>query len=286
MKTLPEQPNLEFLRREARTLRAQHRAKDKTVCEIIAHFDTSFHGLSHDEIFSRKFSIIDAQRVTARRYSFASWRRLKLFVQKSTVQTSEFDSTLREEFIRRNLMLKALIRRSKNRKPGSREVLDKFIDESHALLENTYHQHGWPGPQIVGRDGTEACFWMGVSNSRNAKFQYKTAMLMKDSLPKGECYGIQYAITIDRWLCLSYQPTIYGSFNDFNKESGRVEYTSDVIDPQNLNRRRAEVGLPNFEADNGDLRRRSVEQKWPEYEQATWEKMKRKWAVDGGYITA
>jgi len=286
MKTLPELPNLEFLRREARTLRAQHRAKDKSVCEIIGHFDTSFHDLVDDEIFARKFSIIDAQRVTARQYSFASWRRLKLFVKKATVQTSAFNATLRDDLIRRNMMREALVRRVKNKKPGARKALEDFIDESHATLQSIYSHYGWPGPQIVGRDGTEACFWLGVTHSKNAEFQHETAMLMKDSLPKGECYGIKYAITIDRWLCLSYQPTVYGSFNDFNKESGCVEYSSDVIDPRNLNKRRAEVGLPNFEAANQELRQRATEQKWPKEEQATWEEMKRQWAVDGGYIAA
>ena len=55
MKSLPEKPSYEFLRREARELRAKHRARDISVFETIGHFDTSFHGLSPDEVFSRKF---------------------------------------------------------------------------------------------------------------------------------------------------------------------------------------------------------------------------------------
>ena len=51
-------------------------------------------------------------------------------------------------------------------------------------------------------------------------------------------------------------------------------------------RRRAEVGLPNFEAANKELRQRATEQKWPKEEQAIWEEKKRQWAVDGGYIAA
>ena len=101
MKHLPENPSFEFLRREARTLRAMHRAKDKSVVEIIGHYDTSFHGLSPEEIFARRFSVVDAQRVTARQYCFASWRRLKLFVQKATELTDEYNPKLREELLRR-----------------------------------------------------------------------------------------------------------------------------------------------------------------------------------------
>jgi len=48
MKILPDRPNLEFLRREAQTLKSRHRARDASVCDAIGHFDTSMHGLSHD----------------------------------------------------------------------------------------------------------------------------------------------------------------------------------------------------------------------------------------------
>jgi len=286
MKHLPENPSFEFLRREARTLRAMHRAKDKSVVEIIGHYDTSFHGLSPEEIFARRFSVVDAQRVTARQYCFASWRRLKLFVQKATELTDEYNPKLREELLRRDSMRKALIRRAKNSRMRAKESLKEFNEESQKIVREIYRQYGWPGPQIVGRDGSEACFWVGVSHSSNSKFQHDSAMLMKEALPKGECYGVQYAFVIDRWLSLSYQPTIYGSFNDFNEESGRVENTSDVVDPKNLNKRRAEVGLPNFETTNKELELRAVKQKWPEYKREEWEKMKRKWALDGGYISA
>ena len=285
MKILPEQPNIEFLRREARTLKAQHRAQDNSVYKLIGHFDTSFHGLDQQQLFARKFSILDAQRVKARQYGFASWRRLKLFVQKASVQSSDFNETLRLELLQRNKMREALLRRAKNKKYNAKSRFEEFNDESKAILEKVFDQYGWPGPQVVGRDGAEACFWLGLTDSSNSQFQYKSTNLMKDSLPKGECHGIQYAITIDRWLCLSYQPTLFGSFNDFNEESGYVEYTSDVVDPKNLNKRRAEVGLPNFEADNRELRQRAIDRKWPEYKQSDWEKMKRQWALKGGYIS-
>ena len=152
MKHLPENPNIEYLRRKARALRAKHRAKDKSVLEIVGHYDTSYHGLSQGEIFAKKFSIIDAQRVVARQYCFASWRRLRLFIQKSTERTNEFNGALREDLLRRNRMRQALIRRVKNRKPGAAEQLNDFTEKSQELVKNVYLQFGWPGPQLVGRD--------------------------------------------------------------------------------------------------------------------------------------
>ena len=285
MKSLPEQPNLEFLRREARTLRSQHRAQDNSVCKVIGHFDTSFHGLNQTQLFARKFSILDAQRVTARQYGFASWKRLRFFVLKATELTSDFNAPLREELLRRNVMREALLRRAKHKKADSVRRYREFNYESKAILQNVYEQYGWPGPQIVGRDGVEACFWLGLRDANNSQFQYRSAQLMKDSLPRGECYGVVYAITVDRWLNLSYQPTLFGAFNDFNEESGCVEYTSDVVDSKNLNKRRAEVGLRDFATENQELTQRALDQKWPRHSQSDWKKMKRKWALVGGYIS-
>ncbi len=285
MKHLPQNPNLEYLRREARSLRARHRAKDQSVANIIGHFDTSFHGLNQDEVFARKFSIIDAQRVTARQYRFASWRRLKLFIQKDSEKNRTYNPDLKDKLLKRNQMRMALVRRVKNQKAGAGQNLRDFNEESQDLVSHIYAEHGWPGPQIIGRDGVEACYWLAVSQSLNCQFQYESAMLMKDALPKGECYGVEYAIVIDRWLSLSNKSTIYGSFNDFNIETGRVEYTRDFIDPANINKRRAEVGLPNFDAANEELKARAATQKWPKYSEMDWRKMKRQWSVEGGYLS-
>ena len=285
MKYLPEKPSFEHLRREARELRAKHRARDKSVFEIIGHYDTSFHGLSPEEVFSRNFSIIDAQRVTARQYCFASWRRLKLFVKKSTEQTAEYQPRLRKKLLRRNDMRKALIRRAKDGRAGSMESLNRFDLESQEVVRNIYERYGWPGPQVVGRDGTEACYWLAVSRSSHSTFQHACAEIMEKALPRGECYGHPYAITIDRWLCLSYRPQIYGSFNDFNEASGRVEHGGDVVDPRNLNKRRAEVGLPDIDAYNRELDTLATSHKWHRPSKSEWESRKRQWALNGGHIS-
>jgi len=182
-------------------------------------------------------------------------------------------------------MRKALIRRAKDGRAGSMKSLKRFDLESQEVVRNIYERYGWPGPQVVGRDGTEACYWLAVSRSSHSTFQHACAELMEKALPRGECYGHPYAITIDRWLCLSYRPQIYGSFNDFNEETGRVEYSSDVIDPVNLNKRRAEVGLQNFDADNRKLNALATLQKWPRPSKSEWEGKKRQWALKSGHVT-
>lgn len=286
MKYLPARPSLDFLRREARTLRGLHRARNTSVADVIGHFDTSFHGLGHEELFARKFSVIDAQRVIARQYGFASWRRLKLFVQKDSHKTSDFHPVLRDELLRRDAMRIAFVRRAKDGRPGSIAKLRDFNAESRALAVRIYERYGWPGPQLIGRDGLEALYWLSLSDHGNGTFQYESAKLMEDALPQGECFGLAYATTIDRWLCLSYKPTRYGCINDFNVDTGRVEYTRDFSDPANINKRRAEVGLPDFESANRELNELTVAQKWPTCSRAEWAAKKRQCALEGGYISA
>jgi len=285
MKSLPKQPNLAYLQREARTLRAKHRARDKSITGVIGHYDTSFHGLSQEEVFARKFSIIDAQRVTARLYCFASWRRLKLFVQSTTVKTDKYDPRLRYTLLRRMEARAELIRRTKDHKDDSTDSIYEFDVASQNIVKHIYDCYGWPGPQLVGRDGAEACYCLALSHSANSQFQYACAMLMKDALPRGECPGNLYAFTVDRWLCLSYQPQIYGSFKDFNLEIGRVEYGNNVIDPGNLNKRRAEVGLRDIDVVNNELDAQLIERKRSKYGHHEWETRKRQLALKHGYIS-
>ena len=284
MKYLPEQANLEFLRREARVLRNKHRVKDETVFNIIGHYDTSFHGLNQEQVFAKKFSIIDAQRVIARQYCFSSWRRLKLFVHKSSVKTEEFRPDLRQQLLRRNSMRQAIVCRVKKQKT-SIEILHNFNAKSLDMLQSIHEKYGYPGPQLVSRDGSDASFFLAMSNIIDSQFQYKWAMLMKEALQRGESFGDRYAVMIDRWLNLSYKPSIYGAFNDFNKESGRVEFSNDVINPKNLNKRRAKVGLANFESENERLKKLTVEKKGPAVTQNEWETRKRQLALEGGYIS-
>lgn len=287
MKTLPNQPNLEFLRREARAIKARHRAGDMTVCEIIGHFDTSMHGFSPDEVLSSNFSIIDAQRVTARQYAFASWTRLKLFVQKSST-TNDFDTELSESILKRKRVYDALLKRYKKTK-WRNDAISKFDDfnkESGDIFRAIYEQNGWPGPHIVGREGVEASFYLVASNTYDSEFQNLTAELMEKALPNGECFGIMYASITDRSLSLAYKPNVFGTSPDFNEQTGRVELSRNVVDPENLNKRRAEVGLPDFETQNREGVEKEIKRGQLQTDREDWIQHKRKVALKGGYIQA
>ncbi len=69
---LPEQPNLEQLRKQAKDLLKAYLAGDAHAFEEVSRFYRSSRGSD--------FSLSDAQRVLARAYGFQSWPKLKAFV--------------------------------------------------------------------------------------------------------------------------------------------------------------------------------------------------------------
>jgi ubiquinone/menaquinone biosynthesis C-methylase UbiE len=81
MKSLPKKPNLEFLKKQAKALRASHKQGDVSSCARIRKFDTAFKTKTDAAILSGKFSTNDAQRVVAREYGYTSWATLKHFVE-------------------------------------------------------------------------------------------------------------------------------------------------------------------------------------------------------------
>ncbi len=81
MKLLPTNPNLEFLKKEAKALRALHRQGDVACCARIRIYDSDFTHKSDEEILSAHFSINDAQRVIAREYGYTSWATLKDYIE-------------------------------------------------------------------------------------------------------------------------------------------------------------------------------------------------------------
>ncbi len=81
MKSLPDKPDLEFLKKEAKSLRNSHRQGDVSCCEILRKYDTSYQAKSDTEILTKKFSINDAQRIIAREYGYTSWAILKRYIE-------------------------------------------------------------------------------------------------------------------------------------------------------------------------------------------------------------
>src|SRR5207302_1130269 len=77
-RTLPQRPDLEQLKRQAKELLESFR-KDESAA--VAEVNAQFHGAD-----PQTFALHDAQLVIARAYGFESWPKLKAFVDGATAR--------------------------------------------------------------------------------------------------------------------------------------------------------------------------------------------------------
>lgn len=86
----------------------------------------------------------------------------------------------------------------------------KAIDTANiARIKEIVQEHGWPGPDLVGRDGSEAAFLL-VQHADPA-FQEKVLPLVKAAYKRAELTGQDYALLLDRVRVDQGKPQVYGT---------------------------------------------------------------------------
>ncbi|WP_116105604.1 DUF6624 domain-containing protein [Lewinella sp. IMCC34191] len=105
--------------------------------------------------------------------------------------------------------------------------------------------NGWPASSLVGEKANRTV-WLVIQHADLA-LQEKYLPLLRASVSKGESNGSDLALLEDRILMYSNKPQLYGSQVRSNPETGALE-VYEIADPENVNRRRAEVGLGSLEA--------------------------------------
>lgn len=117
------------------------------------------------------------------------------------------------------------------------------IDASNTKrMRAIIRKYGWPGPELVGQDGTEAAFLL-VQHADLA-FQKEVLPLVEKAYKSGKLSGPSYALLLDRVLVGSGKPQVYGTQAKRIEEwSGREPVLQPIKDEANVDKRRAEVGL-------------------------------------------
>ena len=80
-RTLESPPNLEQLKKQAKDLQKEHEGKSSDSALRIQSHHPEFSKLSLDSIQQSSFTLADAQLTLAREYRFASWQKLKSYVE-------------------------------------------------------------------------------------------------------------------------------------------------------------------------------------------------------------
>ncbi len=101
-------------------------------------------------------------------------------------------------------------------------------------------EYGWIGPDIVGEDGNTTLFL--VIQHANTETQVKYLPMLREAVKNGNAKTGHLALLEDRVLLAQGEKQIYGSQLEMDFKT--KEYVlSPMIDPDNVDKRRDEVGL-------------------------------------------
>lgn len=101
-------------------------------------------------------------------------------------------------------------------------------------------EKGWVGKDVVGAQANQTLFL--VIQHSDLKYQQKYLPMMREAVKKGNANPANLAYLEDRVALREGRRQIYGSQSSKNKTTNKL-YISPMIDPDNVDKRRAEVGL-------------------------------------------
>lgn len=155
-------------------------------------------------------------------------------LRRELLKRVEQDQAIRNELISKGVKTpdKTIIARM--------QAIDTANTERMRAIVN---QYGWPGPELVGRDGSEAAFLL-VQHANHA-FQKEMLPLVEKAYRSGRLSGQSYALLLDRVLVGEGKPQVYGTqAKRFEEWKGQEPVLVPIQDEANVDKRRAEVGLP------------------------------------------
>jgi hypothetical protein len=114
------------------------------------------------------------------------------------------------------------------------------------ILKEIIRKYGYPTISLVGKQASFN-FWLMVQHAdTDVRFQKYCLKLMKKYLNTKEVSGENYAYLTDRVNKNSGKKQVYGTQFEHN-EKGVAQFPKNLIDPKNVNKRRAKVGLNTLE---------------------------------------
>jgi hypothetical protein len=120
----------------------------------------------------------------------------------------------------------------------------KIINEKDSInlikIEKILDERGWLGPDIIGRQGNSTLFL--VIQHSDLETQIKYLPMMREAVKKRNANPSSLALLEDRVALRQGNRQIYGSQIGRDKETGEY-FVSPLIDPENVDKRRAKVGL-------------------------------------------
>lgn len=102
-------------------------------------------------------------------------------------------------------------------------------------------KYGWLGANVIGGIGNDALFL--VIQHADLTTQEKYLPMMREAVKNGNAKASSLALLEDRVALRQGKKQVYGSQVSWNMETNEY-FVLPLIDPDNVDKRRAEVGLP------------------------------------------
>ena len=130
--------------------------------------------------------------------------------------------------------------RESNELNGLWEIIHEKDADNLLLIKKILDENGWLGPDIIGRQGNLTLFL--VIQHSDIETQVKYLPMMREAVKNENASPANLALLEDRVALRQGKRQIYGSQIGRDPETGEY-YVSPLIDPENVDKRRAEVGL-------------------------------------------
>lgn len=131
--------------------------------------------------------------------------------------------------------------------PGSNEVSERVLRidaDNTAFMRSVLAECGWPRQSVVGEDAATAAWLLTQHADMDPQYQAMAAQAMKYAVLAKEASPVRLALLVDRNRRLTDQPQVYG-MQTFTGTDGVVRFF-DIVTPERLDARRAEIGLASF----------------------------------------
>ncbi len=132
---------------------------------------------------------------------------------------------------------------------NSSEDLMKIIqsDTRHRVIfKDITTRYGWLGIDCLGEEGSESMWALAQHADMDVPFQKTCLELLTKAYEKKAVKGSHVALLTDRILKNEHKLQIYGTQFDWIPSENKLRFIP-IVDPENLNIRRAEMGLKLFE---------------------------------------
>lgn len=154
-----------------------------------------------------------------------------LSLRRTLIDMLEVDQAVRMEMIDKG---------AANIAPETKDQLNKVDAQTEVRLAAIVREHGWPGLDMVGLDGTDAASTM--LQHIGAETQKKALPLVEAAFRGGKVTGPNYAGLVDRVRLSEGRPQLYGTVAKSFTHEGEVVFQP-IEDEAGVDARRAEVGL-------------------------------------------